>query len=56
MQLTFPETINLDLGRKYQLLYFQSNGTRGVTSLVGMSDLFTVGNRLPSQQLSAEID
>lgn len=56
MQLTFPETINLELGGKYQLLYFQSNGTRGVTSLVGMSDLFTVEKRLSSQQPYAEID
>uniref|UniRef100_A0AAG5DM21 Inositol polyphosphate-related phosphatase domain-containing protein n=1 Tax=Anopheles atroparvus TaxID=41427 RepID=A0AAG5DM21_ANOAO len=46
--LTFSENVSLPLGERYQLLYFQSTGTRGVTGLVGISDPFSVEKRCPS--------
>ncbi|XP_021710315.1 phosphatidylinositol 4,5-bisphosphate 5-phosphatase A isoform X3 [Aedes aegypti] len=48
VQLTFSENVNLPLGVRYQLLYFQSTGTRGVTGLVGISNTFAVEKRCPS--------
>ncbi|EAT48128.1 AAEL000840-PA [Aedes aegypti] len=48
VQLTFSENVNLPLGIRYQLLYFQSTGTRGVTGLVGISNTFAVEKRCPS--------
>lgn len=48
VQLTFSENVSLPLGERYQLLYFQSTGTRGVTGLVGISDPFSVEKRCPS--------
>ncbi|KFB38383.1 AGAP011644-PA-like protein [Anopheles sinensis] len=48
VQLTFSENVSLPLGERYQLLYFQSTGTRGVTGLVGISEPFAVEKRCPS--------
>ncbi|XP_062563541.1 phosphatidylinositol 4,5-bisphosphate 5-phosphatase A-like isoform X2 [Armigeres subalbatus] len=48
VQMTFSENVNLPLGVRYQLLYFQSTGTRGVTGLVGISNTFAVEKRCPS--------
>lgn len=48
VQLTFSENVNLLQGVRYQLLYFQSTGTRGVTGLVGISNTFDVEKRCPS--------
>lgn len=48
VQLTFSENVNLPQGVRYQLLYFQSTGTRGVTGLVGISNTFDVEKRCPS--------
>lgn len=48
MELTFSENVNLPLGARYQLLYFQSTGSRGVTGLVGISNTFAVEKRCPS--------
>ncbi|XP_053680610.1 inositol polyphosphate 5-phosphatase K-like [Anopheles nili] len=48
VQLTFSENVSLPLGSRYQLLYFQSTGTRGVTGLVGISSPFAVEKRCPS--------
>ncbi|EDS30898.1 skeletal muscle/kidney enriched inositol 5-phosphatase [Culex quinquefasciatus] len=48
MELTFSENVNVPLGVRYQLLYFQSTGSRGVTGLVGISNTFAVEKRCPS--------
>ncbi|XP_055592832.1 phosphatidylinositol 4,5-bisphosphate 5-phosphatase A isoform X2 [Uranotaenia lowii] len=48
VELTFSENVSLPLGTRYQLLYFQSTGTRGVTGLVGISNCFAVEKRCPS--------
>ncbi|XP_035785305.1 phosphatidylinositol 4,5-bisphosphate 5-phosphatase A-like isoform X2 [Anopheles albimanus] len=48
VRLTFSENVSLPLGERYQLLYFQSTGTRGVTGLVGISSPFAVEKRCPS--------
>ncbi|XP_052862131.1 phosphatidylinositol 4,5-bisphosphate 5-phosphatase A-like isoform X2 [Anopheles cruzii] len=48
VELTFSENVSLPLGEQYQLLYFQSTGTRGVTGLVGISSPFAVEKRCPS--------
>ncbi|XP_050090574.1 phosphatidylinositol 4,5-bisphosphate 5-phosphatase A-like isoform X3 [Anopheles aquasalis] len=48
VRLTFSENVSLPLGERYQLLYFQSTGTRGVTGLVGISESFAVEKRCPS--------
>ncbi|XP_058053734.1 phosphatidylinositol 4,5-bisphosphate 5-phosphatase A-like isoform X3 [Anopheles bellator] len=48
VELTFSENVSLPLGEQYQLLYFQSTGTRGVTGLVGISSPFPVEKRCPS--------
>ncbi|XP_061509801.1 phosphatidylinositol 4,5-bisphosphate 5-phosphatase A isoform X1 [Anopheles gambiae] len=55
VQLTFSENVSLPLGTRYQLLYFQSTGTRGVTGLVGISPAFAVEKRCPSPSFD-EID
>ncbi|XP_050080449.1 phosphatidylinositol 4,5-bisphosphate 5-phosphatase A-like isoform X1 [Anopheles maculipalpis] len=55
VQLTFSENVSLPLDSRYQLLYFQSTGTRGVTGLVGISDSFAVEKRCPSPSFD-EID
>ncbi|XP_035898206.1 inositol polyphosphate 5-phosphatase K-like isoform X3 [Anopheles stephensi] len=55
VQLTFSENVSLPLDTRYQLLYFQSTGTRGVTGLVGISDSFAVEKRCPSPSFD-EID
>uniref|UniRef100_A0A182Q6W8 Inositol polyphosphate-related phosphatase domain-containing protein n=1 Tax=Anopheles farauti TaxID=69004 RepID=A0A182Q6W8_9DIPT len=55
VQLTFSENVSLPLGTRYQLLYFQSTGTRGVTGLVGISPPFAVEKRCPSPSFD-EID
>ncbi|XP_040163687.1 phosphatidylinositol 4,5-bisphosphate 5-phosphatase A-like isoform X3 [Anopheles arabiensis] len=55
VQLTFSENVSLPLGTRYQLLYFQSTGTRGVTGLVGISPAFGVEKRCPSPSFD-EID
>lgn len=48
VQLTFSENVNIPMGVRYQLLYFQSTGSRGVTGLVGISNTFDVEKRCPS--------
>ncbi|XP_055620415.1 phosphatidylinositol 4,5-bisphosphate 5-phosphatase A isoform X2 [Toxorhynchites rutilus septentrionalis] len=48
IELTFSENVSLPLGARYQLLYFQSTGARGVTGLVGISNSFPVEKRCPS--------
>ncbi|XP_058836310.1 phosphatidylinositol 4,5-bisphosphate 5-phosphatase A isoform X3 [Topomyia yanbarensis] len=48
VELTFSENVSVPLGVRYQLLYFQSTGTRGVTGLVGISNTFAVEKRCPS--------
>ncbi|XP_058464325.1 phosphatidylinositol 4,5-bisphosphate 5-phosphatase A isoform X7 [Malaya genurostris] len=48
VELTFSENVSVPLGAHYQLLYFQSTGTRGVTGLVGISNTFAVVKRCPS--------
>ncbi|XP_053668992.1 phosphatidylinositol 4,5-bisphosphate 5-phosphatase A-like [Anopheles marshallii] len=53
--LTFSENVSLPLDSRYQLLYFQSTGTRGVTGLVGISSSFAVEKRCPSPSFD-EID
>lgn len=45
IKVTFPGSVDLKQGRQYRLLYFQSTGTRGVNSVVGMSEPFTVERR-----------
>lgn len=57
--LMVPETLELaNNEQEYVLLYFQSTGTRGVTSLVGMSAPFRVEHKPPSSPASQvdEID
>ena len=46
--ITFSEDYILPLEHKYQLLYFHSTGTRGVTGLIGMSNAFSVQRRRPT--------
>lgn len=46
--LEFPDTVELPEDERYLLLYFQSTGTRGVTGLVGMSNVFKAEKRCPS--------
>ncbi|XP_055532473.1 phosphatidylinositol 4,5-bisphosphate 5-phosphatase A-like isoform X3 [Wyeomyia smithii] len=48
VELNFSENVSLPLGVRYQLLYFQSTGSRGVTGLVGISNTFAVEKRCPS--------
>lgn len=46
--LSFPETVDLPEDERFMLLYFQSTGTRGVTGLVGISNVFRAEKRCPS--------
>lgn len=46
--LEFPDTIDLNEDERFQLLYFQSTGTQGVTGLVGISEPFKAEKRCPS--------
>lgn len=54
-QLAVPETLDLPDDEEYVLLYFQSTGSKGVTSLVGMSAPFRVEHKVPSSA-SSEVD
>lgn len=51
--LEFPETLDLPEEDRYVLLYFQSTGTRGVTGLAGMSNVFKAEKRCPSPRLDS---
>jgi SKICH domain len=46
--LNFSESINLPLEGQFVFLYFHSTGIRGHSSMLGMSDPFTVIKRCPS--------
>lgn len=48
IKINFPASINLPLIGKFRLLYFQSTGTKGCCSLIGISDPFSVIKRCPS--------
>lgn len=48
VKLSFSDSINLPISGKFMLMYFQSTGTRGHTSMIGMSDTFHVVKRCPS--------
>lgn len=53
-QLTMPETLELpNTVDEYVLLYFQSTGSKGVTSLVGMSAPFKAEQRHHSPSASS---
>lgn len=51
--LEFPETCDLEEDEHFQLLYFQSTGTRGVTGLVGISEPFKAEKRCPSPRFES---
>lgn len=53
IRLEFSESIDLKDGESYILLYFQSTGIRGVTSLIGMSNVFQAEKRPPSPRFEA---
>lgn len=53
-QLTMPDTLELpNTVDEYVLMYFQSTGSRGVTSLVGMSAPFRAEQKPHSSSSSA---
>lgn len=53
-QLTMPDTLELpNTVDEYVLMYFQSTGSRGVTSLVGMSEPFRAESRVQSSSASS---
>lgn len=53
-QLTMPDTLELpNTVDEYVLMYFQSTGSRGVSSLVGMSAPFKAERRVPSSSASS---
>lgn len=51
--LQFPEAVELPEDERYVLLYFQSTGTRGVTGLVGISNVFKAEKRCPSPRFES---
>ena len=48
VKIEFSASIDLPLDGKFVFLYFQSTGIRGHTSMLGISDPFTVIKRCPS--------
>lgn len=48
VKINFSDSINLPLNGKYVLLYFKCTGMRGSTSLMGISEPFSVIKRCPS--------
>ena len=57
-QLTMPDTLELpNADMEYVLLYFQSTGSKGVTSLVGMSAPFkAVAKHHSGSSSGSEVD
>lgn len=51
--LEFPETVDVPEDDRFVLLYFQSTGTRGVTGLVGLSNVFRAEKRCPSPRFDS---
>lgn len=51
--LEFPDSIDLEEDQRFQLLYFQNTGTRGVTGLVGISEPFKAEKRCPSPRFDS---
>lgn len=51
--LDFPDTVDLDEDDRFQLLYFQSTGSRGVTGLVGISEPFKAEKRCISPRFDS---
>lgn len=48
VQINFSASIDLPLVGRYVFLYFQSTGIRGYSSMLGISEPFTVIKRCPS--------
>ena len=49
VRINFSDSINLPVGEgNFVLLYFQSTGMRGYSSMIGISDPFPVIKRCPS--------
>jgi hypothetical protein len=48
IQINFSASIDLPLVGRFVFLYFQSTGIRGYSSMLGVSDPFTVIKRCPS--------
>lgn len=52
ISITFPDSVDIEDGQ-YRLIYFQSTGTRGVTGLAGMSEVFRAEKKCPSPRLES---
>lgn len=48
VKITFSASIDLPLDGNFVMLYFQSTGMRGYSSMMGVSDPFPVIKRCPS--------
>lgn len=48
IKINFSASIDLPLEGNFVMLYFQSTGMRGYSSMLGVSDPFTVIKRCPS--------
>lgn len=48
VSLNFSASIDLPLDGRFVFLYFSSTGIRGYSSMIGMSEPFTVIKRYPS--------
>lgn len=51
--LEFPDTVDLDEDERFRLLYFHSTGSRGVNSLVGISEPFKAEKRCISPRFDS---